>query len=138
MCTDTSIVVTATATIFAAFGGAALGAFFAYQSGIKLIQKNHIKEAGAKLRAAFAPELAKIRLDSSGKESFDIKDMFTSALPRHAAAIEEFSFYIPDKDKDKYYKAWENYSATYIAYVLGPTQYKDFFDRVHAILQFTE
>lgn len=134
---DTSIVVTVAATIFAAFGGAALGAFCAYQSGIKLIQKAHAKEAGAKLRASFAPELAKMRLDSSGKEKVDIEKMFNSALPRHAAAIEEFSFYVPDKDKEKYYKAWGNYSATYIGYVLGPDPHKDFRDRIHAILQFT-
>lgn len=123
--------------------GTILGGFIGYFSAHRLAIIRAKIEAGVKLRSAFAPELAEVRLALSGQER-DIKQLLINAFARHAAAIEEFSFYVPDKDKEAYYKAWNNYAGTaggtlnFLRYWLGPDPYNEFIKDIHTILRFTE
>ena len=142
----------AAATIIAGFGGAALGSFFAYKTGMKLVQKTHanafelatfnkFKGAGGNLRAAFAPAIAKYPLQRSS--DFNVVDkMLRDEITIQAIAIEEFRPFVATERKEAYQKAWENYhrpeGAGRSVFFLEYTNEKLFKDRIHAILQFTE
>jgi len=134
--------------IVGAIVGGLIGYFSAYAMSIRLAR---IK-AGGKLRAAFAPEIAQMRLLDNGAEmdandkKIDCEKMLVSAFPRHAAAIEEFSSYLSIQQREKYYKAWREYyyvdgvGIRFFNYYMGKGKepYKLFFNRIEAILQFTE
>jgi hypothetical protein len=60
------------------------------------------------MRAAFAPELASMRLSRADKK-INVEQLLTSAFSKHATAIKEFNFYVPKKDRPSYYEAWRNY-----------------------------
>lgn len=147
-----AIIITGIITVFAAFGGAVLGAIIAYKTGMKLVQKTHsnalklaalnrVKDAGTKLRAAFAPAIAKYPLQK-GSSMNDIDKMFREELTSQAIAIEEFRSFVTTDRKEEYQKAWENYhrpkDAGGSVFFLEYTDEKLFKERIHAILQFTE
>ena len=56
--------------------------------------RGHSRWFARLLGAAFAPEIASMRLSASDK-AINIEQLLTSAFPKHAAAVEEFSFYVP-------------------------------------------
>jgi hypothetical protein len=123
--------------------GTIIGALIGYFSAKRLTIFRTKIDAGSKLRAAFAPEIAKMRLLANGNKKFDVDQLLESAFERHATAIEEFSIYVPNKKKEAYYKAWKDYyeiggSIRFFNYHPGDEAYKLFFERIHAILQFTE
>ena len=123
--------------------GTIIGAFIGYFSARHITMFKSKIDGGAKLRAAFAPEMAEMRLLANGHKKFDVDQLLVSAFQRHATAIEEFSAYLCEKQKKKYYEAWRNYyeiggSVRFFNYHPGDEAYKLFFERIHAILQFTE
>ena len=133
--------------------GAIVGGVIGYTSAYFMSIRMARIKAGAKLRAAFAPEIAQMRLLDNGTEidasgqKIDCEKMLVSAFPRHAAAIEEFSSYLSGKQREKYYKAWREYYEVgggirffnyYMGKQMGEEPYKLFFNRIEAILQFTE
>jgi len=66
------------------------------------------------LRAAFAPEIAKYNLMSdqelsSHEGGMRAREMFKEALPKHAAAIEEYRCFIRPEARMVYQQMWENY-----------------------------
>lgn len=138
--------------------GTLLGLFFGYyfskkitatqaQYAERLAAINARRAAGEKLRAAFAPEIGKYFLffrEGETKRSGAIADLLKNALPKHAAAIEEYRPFVPLKSQRAYQEAWENYHTPlpnidpimdFWAYENAP----DFFEeRIEAILKFTE
>jgi hypothetical protein len=122
--------------------GTVIGALIGYFSAKRLTTLRTKIDAGGKLRAAFAPEIAQMRLFASGQK-IDVQQLLTSAFPRHATAIEEFSAYLCKGQKKKYYEAWRNYyevagSVRFFDYCMGDEPHKLFFERIHVILEFTE
>lgn len=123
-------------------GGAIIGAFIGawgtYHFALSLTRDNIKVTASAKLHAAFAPEIAQMRLFANGQK-IDVRQLLPSAFPRHTTAIEEFGFYVPKEQKEEYYQAWQKYHEVgFEAYYMGEKPYELFFERVRAILQFTE
>jgi hypothetical protein len=102
---------------------------------------NARRQAGAALRAAFAKEIASVRLAHGADKSIKIEQVLTEAFPRHAAAIEEYRFFVRPKDQAAYERAWREYyevggSVRFFDYYMTGASYEIFEKRVLAILQF--
>lgn len=104
------------------------------------------REAGNQLRAAFAWERAAIRMgvrdNGTTPNKDEVKDLLTSAFPKHAAAVEMFRHYVPKNRQDEYDEAWRLYwdvgrSVRFFDYYMGPAPGRLFEERVAAILAFT-
>ena len=96
--------------------------------------------ACAKLRAAFAPIIAKYKIRAK-KEDLSLSTMFEEAFFEHAAAIEEYRCFVTRKNQTAYQKAWENYYSPpvyFMDYVMGDNRYEVFQQRINAIFKFTE
>jgi hypothetical protein len=63
---------------------------------------NSRRQAGAALRSAFAAEIAKVRLAQGHDKKIDIEEVLTDAFLKHAAAIEEFRFFVKPQDRAAY------------------------------------
>ena len=109
MTSESIAIIGAVSTVVAGFGGVALGAFFSYRVGSNLMTRQELNVASAKLRAAFAPAQAKIRLAKNTGE-FNLKEFFDDAILQHAAAFEEFIPFV--SDTSAYQKTWEVYWKT--------------------------
>lgn len=126
-------------------GGVIIGGLIGYFTARHVAIVKARIDAIAKLRVAFAPEIAQMRLYASG-EKIDVNHLLLSAFPRHATAIEEFSPYLCKEQKKKYYKAWKEYYETgggirFERYYMGqdPKENFNLFEKnIHAILQFAE
>jgi hypothetical protein len=101
------------------------------------------RQAGATLRAAFAKEIALVRLAHGADESIDSEDILREAFPRHAAAIEEYRFFVRPKDRTAYERAWRDYyevggSVRFFDYASKGSggSFDQFEKRVQAILKF--
>ena len=113
----------------------------------RLAAINARRAAGEKLRGAFAPEIGKYYLlfrNEEFKSSGAAADLLKSALPKHAAAIEEFRPFVPIKNQRAYQEAWENYHTPvpntdpmmdFWAYEYAPEIFEE---NIEAILKFTE
>jgi hypothetical protein len=79
------------------------------KNAVDIMQKEEFNRAAAKLRSAFAPAQAKMRLKrySSGIE---LRDFFYDDISIHASAFEEFRPFIGDSHA--YEKAWDEYEKT--------------------------
>ena len=91
--------------------GAFIGALFTYLFAISLSNKKGRSVAAADLRAAFSPVLSQMAL---AQENPDIrkKDILEGTLQAISLAIEKYRPYVPDHQKEKYQKAWEEYYST--------------------------
>jgi hypothetical protein len=101
------------------------------------------RQAGAALRAAFAKEIAAVRLAHGADKSIKIEKVLTEAFPRHAAAIEEYRFFVKPENQAAYEKAWREYyevggSVRFFDYYMDGASYEVFEKRVSAILHFAE
>ena len=85
-------------------GATLAGVFISYYLSVRLIRKQARMAAGAKLRAAFAPQMADYTL--LGREIG--RDLHMN-LVDHAAAVEEYKIYVPRKNRIAYQQAWESY-----------------------------
>ncbi len=103
--------------------GIALGGVIGFLSATLIATQNARLAAGSKLRAAFAPELAIMRatpsnvriplkdiLNEPGRmPPMDVTEILFAAFNRHAAAIEEYRFFIPARNRAAYEAAWQEY-----------------------------
>jgi hypothetical protein len=124
----------------------ALGGLIGYLSSSRIARLNARLSAGAKLRYAFAPELASMRLARTD-ESGVVDRLLGDAFPGHAAAIEEYRFFVRRQDQAAYQQAWEEYytnggttggSVRWTGYYMGDKPKELFEHRVQAILRFTQ
>jgi hypothetical protein len=138
--------------------GTLLGLFFGYYFSKKIaaIQAQYAEKlaaitarrvAGEKLRAAFTPEIAKYYLlfrEGEFKRRGAIGDLLKDALPKHAAAIEEYRPFVPRESQRAYQEAWENYHtpSKNIEIDMAFLPYEDdpefFEENIEAILKFAE
>ena len=120
------------------------GGLIGYFSASRIARLNTRLAAGVKLRCAFAPELAQMRLTRTYKSFNNVKTLLEDAFPRHAAAIEEYRFFVRPKYESAYQDAWEAYYCDFLEYAMGEDgetpqeRFKLFEQRVHAILRFTQ
>lgn len=122
--------------------GTLLGVIIAYFLSLRAAKAQCRRIAGARLRAVFAPEIAQYNLLPEGQ----IYDMLMAALPKHAAAIEEFRCFVPRKHQEDYQDAWNNYhrppdarGMIYLTfYAVGTDRRELFKQNIDAILKFTE
>jgi hypothetical protein len=124
--------------------GTLLGVIIAYFLSLRAAKLQCRRIAGAKLRAAFAPEIAKYYLNMKKGDKWYINmmtKMFEEALPRHAAAIEEYRCFISSKSNTAYQQAWENYHNNFLDYWdegEGGGEQILFRERIDAVFKFTE
>lgn len=113
MSTECIAIIGVTATVLAGFGGAALGAWFAYKTGIKLIQRQEFNKAAADFRNAFIPEISylehDIPLKRTGSTDQSIKGLLRTGLSRHTEALCAFKAYLSSKERNSIDKAWNKY-----------------------------
>lgn len=124
MSTESIAVIGAIATVLAGFGGAALGACFAYKTGMKLVQETHknatdllrrqeFNKASTKFRIAFLPELIFLKHNAKISGSASSNDLHEFLLAgyshRHLEAIETYRSYLPTKERTDIDKAWQKY-----------------------------
>jgi hypothetical protein len=124
MSTESIAVIGAIATVLAGFGGAALGACFAYKTGIKLVQETHknatdllrrqeFNKASTKFRNAFLPELIFLKHNakiSSSASSDNLHEFLLAGyVHRHLKALEIFRNYLSTKERTNIDKAWQKY-----------------------------
>lgn len=137
--------------------GTALGGLIGFVSSTLIADRNARIAAGSKLRAAFAPELAIMRATPSNKMTpwkdilkepermpdQDVTELLLSAFKdRHAAAIEEYRFYVPARKRAAYEDTWQTYyltggSISFTIYMVGLGSHELFCERVEAIFSFT-
>lgn len=122
--------------------GVVIGGFIGFISAYRIGKINYKREAGSKLRTAFAPELASVKL-SANNANMNIEELLSSAFAKHATAVEEFSFHVKKRDLSSYYEAWHNYyevggSIRFFNYYIGENCRQLFEQRVNAILEFSK
>ena len=136
-------------TVLVTLVSVGVGGLIAHLSSSGIARLNARLAAGAKLRTAFAPELAELRLGRIYKDFTDVERLLNEAFPGHAAAIEEYRFFVRPKDRAAYQQAWEEYfkqgeSKFLLQYALGenaeePHELSALFEqRVQAIFRFTD
>jgi hypothetical protein len=123
--------------------GVLIGALITYKIAFSLAFINAKREASAKLRAAFAHEIASMRLAGANQKTIEVEALLFEAFPRHAAAIEEYRPFVRVKDLAAYQQAWENYyciggSVRFFDYYMGDGCYDLFQSRIDEILKFTK
>ena len=112
MSTECIAIVGGIATIFAGFGGATLGAWFAYKAGIKLIQRQQFERAAAEFRNAFIPETTFIKYNANVGglgSSDDLNEVLSHGYLRHLKAIEIFKPHLITENKRYIEQAWREY-----------------------------
>jgi len=124
MSTGSIAVIGAVATVLAGFGGAALGACFAYKTGMKLVQETHknatnllarqeFNKAATDFRNAFLPEITFLKHNANiGNlgSSNDLSELLRFGyVHRHLKALEIFRNHLSTKDRTNIDKAWRKY-----------------------------
>lgn len=123
--------------------GTLSGVWLGYFLSLRATKVQFWRIAGAKLRAAFASEIAQYDLLYKKKLAGpDIHKMLTDALPKHAAAIEEFRCFVPTKYQGEYQNAWDDYyreegRICLERYVVDESRRKLFKQKIDAIFKFT-
>lgn len=117
--------------------GVIVGGYVGYQFSRKVTEEQIRKMAGAKLRAAFAPDLAYFFL--LGRDLTD-GDMGDALITRQAPAVEEYRVFVPPESQGRYQKAWEHYYEPFRTQNLAIYKNKKeiYRERIEAILKFTE
>lgn len=145
-------VIGAIATVFAGFGGAVLGACFAYKTGMKLVQITHnndidlmrrqdFNKAAADFRNAFLPEISylehDIPLKKTGSTDQSIKWFLRTGLSRHTEALCVFKAYLSSDERIRIDKAWNKYrtqSDNYDSKPMPDEEKKAALQEIHNIL----
>jgi hypothetical protein len=124
MSTEYIAAIGAIATVLAGFGGAALGAYFAYKTGMKLVQKTHkndvelmrrqeFNKAATDFRMAFIPEIVYLKHNAKvkGTESTNNLCEFLRSgyISRHLVAFEAFRRHLPPGKQKEFDETWEEY-----------------------------
>jgi len=122
--------------------GALIGASVTYCLALELARRNAKRDAGRRLREAFALELALMHPEH-GKKDIKVEQILQDAFPKHSQAVIEFAFHLKDNEKKKFLKTWKEYymvggGVRFFDYYMGKDSRQLFTDRVNAILEFTE
>jgi hypothetical protein len=114
---------------------------------------NGRRVAGARLRSAFAPELAIVRTYPHadwvslerilGDPQKDLQALLTAAFQRHSIAIEEYRPFVPRRRQKSYEEAWRGYylaggSISFTAYAVDEDGSEQFCSRIERIFRFTK
>jgi hypothetical protein len=131
------------AQIFINLAGIAIGGLIGFLSANRVSRLNARRQAAATLRAAFAPEIAQVRLAHSADKSIKIENVLKEAFPRHAAAIEAFRFYVKARDRAAFENAWREYykvggSIRFFNYYMDDAKFETFENKVNAFLRFAK
>lgn len=121
--------------------GVALGGVVGFASARHISSRNAKATASAKLRSVFAPWLAKLDIalvDSVVAVTLD--DDIRSAIPEHAAAVEEFRPFVHFCKRDAYRTKWNDYYryASSVYFHDEPERMKAMSEKMNAILHFAE
>ena len=155
MSTTCIVVIGAISTIIAAFGGAALGAYFAYKTGMKLVQETHkntidlmqrqeFNKAAISFQSAFIKEQRLLSYDSfADRTGTNACDIIKNAIDRHEIAMMKFKLFICKTKIDAYEKTWKEYTENIEQYRTSrnidiPEKKKLAFSRINALLEFAE
>jgi len=88
--------------------GVLLGAFLTFHFAGRLAKASARRDAGRRLREAFAIELAAMDAVGGVKDK-DIEHLLQSAFPKHRTAVTEFAFYLSPPEREALERAWRNY-----------------------------
>lgn len=122
--------------------GALLGSFVTYRFALHLSSVNARRDAGRRLREAFAPELASLH-PVTGAKDIDVERFLQASWPKHHAAVSELAFHLPQEQRAVFEQAWREYyevggSICFLDYYMGDNPRQTFQERVNAILKFTQ
>jgi hypothetical protein len=118
--TECIAIIGAVATVIAGFGGAALGACFAYKTGMKLVQATHknaiylvqiqeFNKAASDFRCAFTSEYGAIVDMENDGDGADIETLLIKAYTLHSNALIRFKVYLSESKRTEIDKAWDDY-----------------------------
>lgn len=92
-------------------GFTVIGALLSYWPSRWLMDRQNTILAKNKLRAIFTPVQARIKLIPPD-DGHIVYNIISELIPAHAYAVEEFRPFVPERDRGKYQKAWdEHYKA---------------------------
>lgn len=122
--------------------GVLLGSFLTYRFALSLARQTARREAGRRLREAFAAEIAALH-PVSGDHTADVEQLLASAFLKHREAVTEFSFYLRPFERERFLEAWRSYyevcgSVRFFDYYMGEKPWEKFQERVNAILAFAD
>jgi len=127
--------------------GVFVGVLLTYRLALKLADHNALRAGGANLRAAFAPTLAHLniaRSHSSTHEAPNIDQYLVDVLPHHAAAVEEYRFFVAFRERAAYQQAWEEYrqaamGGKFVAEFVGHEDpFLSLEQKIHGVLRFAK
>ena len=144
--TDTQA--TLTAGIAGAIIGGVIGIIGTYIGAVRIANRQHLVEAGRRLRDAFQEELAILQ----ASEDIEVCDLLKSAFKKHLIAVSEFKYILPKSKSIIFSQAWEQYHChpelTHIQFLeqystIGSREQKNSnrklaIERIKHILSFTE
>ena len=123
--------------------GALVGSFVTYRLALQLASVSARRDAGRRLREAFAPELAALDPAASSKEP-NVEGLLGAAWPKHRAAVFELAFHLPQDQREGLERVWREYyfdaggMPRFYDYYIGENPRQKFLERVNAILTFTQ
>jgi hypothetical protein len=89
--------------------GIAAGGVIGFLSASTVSKLNARRQAGTAFRAAFAKEIALVRLAHGPDKSINPEIVLEEAFPRHAVAVEEYRFFVRPRERAAFDKAWRDY-----------------------------
>jgi len=102
-------IIGAITTILAAFGGAALGAYFAYKTGMKLVQATHKNAIASKFKATVIYELTGFYPIVNLWDKNEFPRLYQS-IPKINSAAAEFRYFVTrEADFDKAISEYNSY-----------------------------
>ncbi len=122
--------------------GTLVGSFVTYRFALKLASVNSRRDAGRRLREAFAPELAALH-PVTGPKDVDVEGLLQASWPKHHSAVSELAFHLPKEQREGLEAAFREYyevggSIRFFDYYMGDNPRQKFQERVNAILKFTQ
>jgi hypothetical protein len=135
----------AVAALPGAVVGAFIGAAITFWFSLRLAEINAKRLAGMKLRAAFAPEIAKLThpQDMTVRGS---SNLLEQSFEKHLIAVNEFRFFLEGETLEGFDRAWREYYGgpadrrpNLIQYAnVDAEQMEEALSRIEAILAFTK
>ena len=126
--------------------GVLIGSLVTYLFSVKLADNNSRREAGRRLREAFAEELALLHPENL-QNDLNVGLVLKEAFPKHSRAVIEFSYYLHNSEKQSFQEAWKSYSLIGGSVSLFDYYMRDnkktnpreiFAQRINTILEFTK